>query len=350
MFTPFAHNASHKRAAVLLLASLIVNLLPLRPASARLAPPQAIAAPFVRVLNVPVNDITYDKVSKKLFVSVPSRVGANGNSVTEIDPVTGALGASVFVGSEPNKIAISDDGQTVYVGLDGAAQVRRVDVATHTAGTQFRIGSDQGTGTAFTAGDLAIVPGNPNATTVARIQPGLSGPGTGVAVYDNGVQRPNIAIPIQGPSNIAFGATASTLYGSGPFSSSLQRMTVDASGVSSAGTTSIFGGELQFENGLIYNERGQVYNPTTDALAGTFTNAGFGPFVVDAAVGRAFFIVNAQTHGNNPVTLRAYDINTFTAVDEISIGGVIGTPTSLVRTQLVNISLRLVTACRTRRW
>src|SRR5262249_49915286 len=151
------------------------------------------------------------------------------------------------------------------------------------------------------------------------------------AVYDNGVQRPNIANTIQGPSYIAFGSTASTLYGSLQFGGNLQKMTVDNSGVGAAGRSVNFPGELQFENGLLYNDRGQVYNPMTDALAGTFANAGFGPFVVDASVGRAYFIVNAQTHGNAPVTLRAYDINTFTSLGEISIGGVIGTPTSLVR-------------------
>jgi hypothetical protein len=115
MFTPFARNAPHKRAAFLLLASLIVNLLPAHPASAavRHSPAQAVTLPFVRVLNMPVNDITYDKLSKKLFASVPSRAGAGGNAVTEIDPATGALGASVFVGSEPNKIALSDDGQAL---------------------------------------------------------------------------------------------------------------------------------------------------------------------------------------------------------------------------------------------
>jgi DNA-binding beta-propeller fold protein YncE len=335
MFTPLPRNASRKRAAVLLLASLILNLLPARPASAvaRRAPAQADAAPFVRVLNLPVNDIAYEKQSKKLFASVPSRAGAGGNSITEIDPATGALGASVFVGSEPNKLAVSDDGQAIYVGLDGATSVRRVDVATHTAGTQFRLGSEQFTGSAFTAGDMAVVPGNPNAVAVARVQPGQSPPGTGVAVYDDGVQRPNIAQSFgNAPSYIAFGATASTLYGSVLFSGNLQKMTVDASGATSAGTASLnFVGELQFENGLLYNERGQVYNPTTDALAGTFANAGFGPFVVDAAAGRAFYIVNSQTHGNSPLTLRAYDINTFVPVGEISIGGVIGTPTSLVR-------------------
>ena len=46
---------------------------------------------------------------KKLFASVPSRAGAGGNAVTEINPVTATLGTSVFVGSEPNKMAISED-------------------------------------------------------------------------------------------------------------------------------------------------------------------------------------------------------------------------------------------------
>src|SRR5262245_3775349 len=305
LVVPFARNSSHKRAALLALASLIFNLVPTCQASAVTTPralAQAATAPFVRVLNLPVNDIAYEKQSKKLFVSVPSRVGAGGNSVTEIDPATGALGASVFVGSEPNKLAVSDDGQTVYVGIDGAASVRRVNMATHTASTQFRLGVDQFSATAFTAGDLAVVPGNSNAVAIARIQPGLSPPGTGVAVYDNGVQRPNIANTIQGPSYIAFGSTASTLYGSLQFRGKLQKMTVDNSGVGAAGSSVNFPGELQFENGLLYNDRGQVYNPMTDALAGTFANAGFGPFVVDASVGRAYFIVNAQTHGNAPVT------------------------------------------------
>jgi DNA-binding beta-propeller fold protein YncE len=147
---------------------------------------------FVTVLNIPVNDIAYDKVSKKLFASIPSVAGLSGNSVTEIDPVTATLGTSVFVGSEPNKIAVSDDGQTVYVGIDGAASVRRVDVASHTATTQFRLGSVPFDGTPFTAADMIVVPGNANAVAVARMQPGLSPPGKGVVIYDNGVARPNI--------------------------------------------------------------------------------------------------------------------------------------------------------------
>lgn len=334
MFTLSPRIISRKRAAFLLLISLFTSPLPIRYSVARPAPlpVQPTGAPFVRVLNLPVNDIIYDKHSKKLFASLPSRVGARGNAVIEIDPVTGEPGTAAFVGSEPNKLAISDDGQVIYVGLDGAAAIRRVEVASHTATTQFSVGSEPGNGTPFRAGDLAVVPGNPNAVAVARVQPGLSPPGKGVAVFDNGVQRPNIAPAFSGPSYIAFGSNASTLFGSVLFSGSLQKMTVDNSGVTSVGSgPANFTGELQFENGFLYNERGQVYNPASDSVVGAFANAGFGPFVVDATVGRAYYITNAQTHGSDPIVLRAYDLNTFAQLGEISIGGVFGTPTSLVR-------------------
>src|ERR1044072_1308856 len=153
MSSSLPRSGSRKNAALVALIAIVINLLPVRPAVANPVAPQPLG-PFVRVLNLPVNDITYDKVSKKIFASIPSRAGAAGNSVTEIDPVTGTFGVSTFVGSEPNKIAISNDGQTVYVGLDGSASVRRMDVASHTATVQFRLGNDSGTQTPYTASDL----------------------------------------------------------------------------------------------------------------------------------------------------------------------------------------------------
>ena len=336
MFDLLPRYSSRKRGAVLLLASLILNLLPAPPASAappRRTPAQAAAAPFVRVLNLPANDLVYDKLSKKLFASVASRAGAGGNSVTEVDPATGAVGASVYVGSEPNKIAISDDGQHVYVGLDGAGAVRRVDVAAHTAGTQFGLGSDQFSGSPNRAGDLSVVPGNPHSVAVARVNTDSGAGGVGVAVYDDGVQRPNISQGFGGnPVNIAFGAAASTLYGTAQGNIRLQKMSVDAAGVTYLSSTPFdFGGDLQFEGGLFYNSGGQVYNPATDALVGDLLPTGGGPFAVDAAAGRAFYIVDSINFANQTVTLRAYDTSTFAVVGEIKVGGVNGQVSSLVR-------------------
>ncbi|MDT5158713.1 MAG: hypothetical protein QOH51_3070 [Acidobacteriota bacterium] len=136
MFTPLPRNASRKRATVLLPASLILNLLPAQPVSAaRRAPAQAAAAPFVRVLNLPVNDIAYDKQSKQLFASVPSRAGAGGNSVTEINPLTGALGPPA-----PGRSQISSRSRTMVRFSTSAttASTRRAAPAPSAASTSPR--------------------------------------------------------------------------------------------------------------------------------------------------------------------------------------------------------------------
>src|SRR5689334_21609896 len=105
------------------------------------APPAAFAeVTSVRQLNLVTNDLVVDPKTQTLYVSVPSRAGSGGNSVMPIDPKTGALGAPVFVGSEPNRLAVSDDGRYIYVGLDGANSVRRFDLSTQTPGLQFYVG------------------------------------------------------------------------------------------------------------------------------------------------------------------------------------------------------------------
>ena len=88
------------------------------------------------------NDVVYSPTTKMLYASVPSSAGSKGNSITPIDPATGTIGSSVFIGSEPNKLALSDNGTTLYTSLDGAFAIRRFDTVTQTAGSQFPIGAD----------------------------------------------------------------------------------------------------------------------------------------------------------------------------------------------------------------
>ena len=64
----------------------------------------------LRTISVVTNDIIYDPISQKIYASVPSSAGINGNSITVIDPMMGTVGPTFFVGSEPNKLAISYDG------------------------------------------------------------------------------------------------------------------------------------------------------------------------------------------------------------------------------------------------
>src|SRR5262249_51951094 len=63
----------------------------------RLLPPgQAQLAPLIRTINITVNEMVYDPMSKKIYATVPSSAGDSGNSVTVIDPVTANVGPSIF--------------------------------------------------------------------------------------------------------------------------------------------------------------------------------------------------------------------------------------------------------------
>jgi sugar lactone lactonase YvrE len=280
---------------------------------------------FIRQIPLAANDVVYSPATKMLYASVPSSAGPGGNSITTIDPTTGSVTNSVFVGSEPNKLALSDNGTTLYTYLNGAYAIRRFDASTQTAGLQFPVGQDSSG--LYSAADLAVIPGNPDSVAVARFNQSFFST-TGVAVFDNGVRRTNTANP--GSSFLTFSATASKLYGTGSFNG-LTTMNVDAAGVTTASTTSFSSGwRIKFDNGIVYGGNGQVINPDTGTLLGTFSSTNSQAFVPDSSVGRAYYLVPDQ-FGGSTRTLKAFDINTFLLVGSLTINGVVGDTSNLVR-------------------
>ena len=83
-----------------------------------------------------------------------------GNSVVVINLATGLLEKTILIGSEPNKLAISDDGQYLYVALDGAGAVGRIGLASQSLGSQFTLGSSGFDGPYY-VDDLLVLPGLP---------------------------------------------------------------------------------------------------------------------------------------------------------------------------------------------
>src|SRR5689334_12463819 len=59
---------------------------------------------FIRQIPLATNDLVYSASTGQLYASVPSSAGASGNSITAINPTTGLVTSSTFVGSEPNKL------------------------------------------------------------------------------------------------------------------------------------------------------------------------------------------------------------------------------------------------------
>ena len=239
------------------------------------------------------------------------------------------MASSVFVGSEPNKLALSDNGTTLYTTLEGAFAIRQFNAQTQVPGLQFPVGQDSFFGL-YTVNDIVVSPGEPNVIALARYFRGTSPPEAGVAIFDNGVQRTKTGPGhIAGSDFVAYSATPTKLYGSGTFDSNLRVMTIDGTGVAQVQTiqANIGAAPLIFQNGLLFSATGQVYNPDTQTTLGRFFNVNSNAFTVDSALNRAYFLVQES----NNWTIKAFDISTFLQVGSLVVPNVVGTPTRLVR-------------------
>ncbi len=334
-------RSSGARSFALLL--LLGTLLGMAPGLAS-ASHEAIGPPVFTPLGLPVNDLEFDRHSGKIYASVPSRAGALGNRIVQIDPKTGALGPSVFVGSEPSYLAVSDDGQYLYVGLQGAAAVRRVHLPSFTAGLQFALGSDPNFGPFF-VDDIEVVPWDAETVAVSRMKVGFSPRHEGVAIYENGVKRTDETPDSSGSNRIEFGSSRKALvqpdtrlYGYNHESTEFgfRRMAVGLSGVSTLDVTSNlisdFSVDIAFEDGEVYATSGRVIDPEALTLVGTYPVGSGGPVLPDSDHDRVSFIAASE--------LKMFDLETFVPLPSYPIPGISGTPDSLIEIGDGNLAFR----------
>jgi sugar lactone lactonase YvrE len=294
-------------------------------------------APTFEVLDFPTNDLAFDPISQKIYASVPGWAGTLGNRVVAIDPATGAVTGSVFVGSEPTKLALSADGTYLYVALSGAAAVRRVELASLTAGLQFSLGSNWFSGP-YLVDDMAVLPSDSGAVAVARRNDGFSPRHEGVAVYDEGVKVGTETPSHTGSNVIEFGSSPTRLYGYNNETTEFgfRRMTVGSAGVSIDDVTSNlisnFSVDIEFDGGRIYTTTGRVIDPEARTLLGTFQLGGTGPVEADTARGKVHFVVSGR--------LDVYDAATFTPLASTTIPGVSGSAASLIEIGGGNLAFR----------
>jgi DNA-binding beta-propeller fold protein YncE len=308
-------------------------------------PAQSAEVSSVRRINFAANDLVVDPNTQTIYASVPSTAGQSGNSIAAINPATGDVGAHVFLGSDPGKMAVTDDGKFVYVVLEGAGAVRRFDIQTQSAGPQFSLGNDSFDGPFF-ARSLSVAPGNSGTFAVFRLAKagGFSG---NVAVFDDGVQRAATFRLAENAAAVAFGTSASKLYSYAPLPRRLTRMTLAPSGVASSDNSTLASGPtvdtIKFDGGRLYTGSGMVIDPEAGTIIGSFQHAdlkGSSPFVVDAEAGRAYYVTTptvtspippATPAPTNTYTIRAFDLTTFQPVGTLELPGVSGNPSGLVR-------------------
>ena len=281
---------------------------------------------FTAYVAIANNDIVYNAKDGLLYASASTASpGVKGNSVVGIDPATGNVMKEIWVGSDPNKLALSTDGTQLFVGLDGAGSVVQVDLTKDALVNQFSLGGGAGLYNApYTAVALAAVPGLPNSVAVF----GTNGI---VAIYDAGIARANNSSTLintyfnQNSGSLSFGSSASALYVNALPFQGIVMLSVDSTGITGVKnfTSNTVNGNIQYDNGRLYLSNGQVLDASTGALLGTFyastSTAATGPVVSDSLLGKAF--IGTTNYSNNGQVL-AFDESTFNPTGSIPANGV----------------------------
>lgn len=273
---------------------------------------------LVRRHRLPTNDLLYDALRSKLYASLPARLGSIGNSIAELDPMTGIIIRSVYVGSEPNVLALSDDNQYLYVALEGAGRVARVFLPSFTLESVFRAtNSEYGVPRARFM-SLAVAPGAPHTLVVSFDN--FYGP----MVFDNGQPRPYFDMTNRGCGHLDFGGDINHLYGIGG-ALCVMRLAEDGARIVEARGEMQLGSDAQFDGGMLFTSSGRIYNPTQRAFVGALPSHG----LIQSDIGRQrIFMLSGRDSHYQALT---YHYPSLTLLNTLNLNNVQGVPRRLVQ-------------------
>jgi hypothetical protein len=289
--------------------------------------------PYTAYISLANNGMAYNSVNGLLYVSVPSSAGAPyGNSVVSVDPVTGALGTPIPVGSEPDQLAISSDGTTLWVGLSGTSAIREVNLTTGIAGMQFSLSNNSGI-YAYPpkAHAIAVLPGYPDSIVVSSALNQYTYEDK-LGIYDSGVLRANVIdlSTISTLPAIFVSPTKAEIYATS-YESGYQVLSYNSSGVQNlsgnTGTSNFnvqYGTAIQVDSGVAYLDSGMALDAETGTLLGTFYSSGTtvatGPMVSDSSLGKLFVLENTGSSSSaTPALIQAFNESKFTPVSSSTL-------------------------------
>lgn len=274
----------------------------------------------------PTTSVVQESTTGKIVATTASSTDELGNSVLRIDPSTGAIENSVWVGSEPRKAVMAANGSTLYVGLDGARAVRKVDLNTFSAGQQFDVGSTTLDGPLLFC-DIAASPFNSELVAVSRSSESSSG-SRQISIFEYGVMRSSTG---GSSASITFGDSDQQIWGAEFYDGRVQSIQVGPNGIVNSTDSELpSGGTVKYVDGRIYSTNGRVFN-TSGAQVGVFAiREGYTsrqPYVIDPVARRAFYV----SHWSGGIELRAFDIDTFVLLGTTLIQSEPREPKSIAR-------------------
>jgi hypothetical protein len=234
-----------------------------------------------------------------------------------IDPTQEQVLAAVPVGSEPGVMALSDDGSTLWVGIDGAFAIRRVDLRTDppTPGAMHSLPTSTPFNDAVAVTSMVVLPGSVLAATSGQY-------GRNLLLLDEGVPRGPSPMFFQSVGSVSLGPPGYLFASGGGF----LVVKVSATGITTAPFQLLSSDIITYIPGRVFGSSGvvvDVSSPDSPVRAGTF---GYGGMVVGSARPERVVMVSGPTFDQMDVTLRVLDVERFVqtasvVVKDLRLGG-----------------------------
>jgi hypothetical protein len=262
----------------------------------------------VNLSTAKANDAAWDATRGILYLSVPSDALERAATITEFNPVTGAFGASLPAGTNPNLLSISDDDRFLYVADKALGEVRRFTLGPLAPDITIDLGNDTQHPSAYphVAADLQVAPGQPHVIAVKRQIVQFSPGDRGVVVFDDAVARPTIWN--DGGPFLQWSRDATRLY------TNNRTASVDASGVTFVSSYPAVSGYITLVGDRMFGDYGQVTDVTSATSLGPIVLDGyFQNIAADKTLGRVYLLTNSRFY-SGAMQIESYEAASLTPV------------------------------------
>jgi hypothetical protein len=259
---------------------------------------------------------------------VRANAATNASTVVAIDPATGAVVGSTSVGGEPGKLAVSADGQYLFVARTDLSAIERLGLPNLVANATLLLPPDPQFGQVI-ATDIEVAPGTAATVAIVLALAGNPREPDGVVVFDDTTMRPATAArrsPQISPliDYIQWSASNSLLYGIGSNGNLAQvySLTIDATGPTITNAATVPGDSgIHFLNGFLYTDAAAVYDPATGATVTTLANTtGTDAAVVpDATLAKIFWL--GDNSGGMYTHIQSYDLTNYAPLKSLTVIG-----------------------------